>query len=117
MSLETAVVALLKTCCPRVFTGAAEAGTARPYIYWQRIGGASTSYLEGALTDLRNAHLQIDTAADSALAADTLAQLIERTLVEAATVQAEALGESQSTHEPELRIYGTTQDFSVWAPR
>lgn len=118
MSLETTLTALLRQCCPRVYVGAARDVVTRPYVVWARIGGQALAYMEGALVATRNADVQVEVYADRQDEADAIAQEIERVLVETDAFSAEALGES-TTVPPDttLSLYGTQQDYTIWAPR
>lgn len=118
MSLETTLTTLLKQCCARVYAGAARDVVERPYVVWTRIGGTPQAYMEGTLVDIRNADVQVEVYADRQEQADQIAQEIERLLVETELFAGEALGES-ATVPPDitLSLYGTQQDFSIWAPR
>ena len=116
MTIETDLVAALQLLCPRVFPDTASALTPRPYVIWQRIGGQSLRYTDNT-ADFRNATVQIDVWADSRLEADVLALAIENALCAAPAFTAEVEAESDALSEPELKRYGTSQDFSLWGNR
>ena len=59
MSMETDLVALLKTVCARTFPDVAPAGTATPYITWQALGGEAMRYGDGTAPDKRNTLIQV----------------------------------------------------------
>jgi hypothetical protein len=117
MTIETDLVAALQALCPRVFADTAETKTARPYVIWQRIGGEAQRYVDNTPIAWRSALLQIDVWADHRLEADALAQAIEEALCQAAGFTADVEGESTSLNEPDLKRYGTSQDFTLWGPR
>lgn len=115
MSLESALVALLKSRCPRVFPDEAPFGTETPYVIYQQVGGEALSYVEGALPSARNAHMQIAVWDTTRAGANALALLLEADLV--ATLKAAPLSAfvSAASDFPDRR--GTQQDFSIWWDR
>lgn len=80
MALETDLMARLLATCPRVHIGTAPFGTTMPYVTWQHIGGDPLEWLDNTVADKRNAQIQINTWAATALQAFQLIQAIEATL-------------------------------------
>lgn len=80
MSIETDMLAVIAAQCPRVVFGMAPFGTAKPYVTLQHIGGDPLDFLDNTAADKRNAQIQINTWADTALQAFTLIQSIEAAL-------------------------------------
>jgi hypothetical protein len=115
MSLETDLVALVKTRCAQVFPNEAKLNTPRPYVIWSRIGGASNTYLEGTLPNLRNAMIRLEAWADTQGVADALIALIEQDI--AAQTMGQAVSESVTGGDIELVLSMTRQDFTIWATR
>lgn len=80
MALESDLMTVLKTCCPRVHVGTAPYGVAMPYVTWQHIGGDVLDWLDNTVADKRNAQIQINSWAERPLAAFELLQSIEAAL-------------------------------------
>lgn len=117
MSLESDLVTLLKTLCPRVFPDVAPTDTQRPYITWQQIGGDAPVYVEGATPNRRNAQVQINAWADTRAQANALSLQIEAALVAATGMQAQPQGALIAAHDEDTDLRGAQQDFSIWALR
>jgi Protein of unknown function (DUF3168) len=85
-----------------------------PYITWQQVGGQSINFVDTAtaVVGKRNARVQVEAWADRRSTASTLMASAEDALK--AQVQAFALGAAVSLHEPDLQLYGSRQDFSIW---
>lgn len=116
MSLESDLVTLLKTLCPRVFPDVAPTDTQRPYITWQQIGGDVIRPLVG-LPDKRNALVQIDCWAERRADANALALAVEAALVAATVFVARPQSALVATNDEDTDLRGAMQDFSIWAPR
>lgn len=117
MSLESDLYAALSAVCARVYPDVAPTNTARPYVTWQQIGGQAPSYLERAVPDKRNAEVQVNVWAATRSEANALALQIEAALTAATAFQSKPVGALFATHEEDLNLYGTNQDFSIWAAR
>lgn len=117
MSLESDLVTLLKTLCPRVFPDVAPTDTQRPYITWQQIGGDAPVYVEGQVPNRRNALVQVNTWATTRAEANALALQIEAVLTAATGMQAQPQGALIAAHDEDTRLRGAQQDFSIWAAR
>jgi len=84
-----------------------------PYITWQQVGGQAVNYLDTATpVTRRNARVQVNVWAVRRSTASSLMAGAEDALK--ASVQAYALGAATSLHEPDLQLYGSMQDFSIW---
>lgn len=115
MALESDLTTLLKTVCPRVYPDIApDPMPVRPFVTYQQVGGEVVNFLERALVGKRNARMQINVWADTRLAASVLAGQIEDAIKLSTAFQAEPIGAWVSQQEPDLRLYGTLQDFSIW---
>lgn len=116
MSLESDLVLLLKTLCPRVFPDDAPANTPRPFVTWQQIGGGVIQPISG-LPDKRNAFIQINCWSDRREEANSLVLQIEAALVASASFVARPMAAFQSTNDDDTDLRGAMQDFSIWADR
>ena len=99
----------------RCFPDVAPLSTHRPYITWKRIGGTVINYDSGEPPDIRNPHVQVNVWADTREGADALAMQVEVTLRQTPSISARPLAESTATHDPDLKLFGTIQDFSIWS--
>ena len=117
MTMETDLVALLQTLCPRVSPMVAPLSTARPFVTYQLIGGQSLRYVENTAAAERWTLVQINVWSDTHAAALTLTRAIEDALCASTAFTAKPEGEPIGMHEDELELYGFIQDYSVLAPR
>lgn len=116
MALEVDLNALLKTLCPRVYPDVGpEPLPARPYVTWQQVGGEVITFLDRTLPCKRNARMQINVWADTRLASNTLAMQIEDALRLSTAFQASPAGALVADHEPDLKLYGCRQDFTIFS--
>lgn len=115
--MEAALVAILKTLCPRVYPDVAPLDAGKPYITWQAIGGEVARYLDNTAADKRNTLMQINAWALTRQDATTLIRQAEDALCGSSAFVARPQGEALSMHEPDTKLYGSAQRFSVWASR
>lgn len=116
MSLETDLSALLLTVCPRVSADVAPAGTAKPFITWQQVGGDVIQPISG-LPDKRNALVQINCWAERRADANALALAVEAALVGTTVFVARPQSALVATNDDDTDLRGAMQDFSIWAAR
>lgn len=117
MSLETELFDLLKVHCPRVFPDVAPAGTARPYVTWQGLGGRSLRFLDNTAGDKRNTLMQISVWSTTRTEANALIRAIEDAICASGGLIATPEGEPLSTYEPDTQLYGSIQRFSIYSNR
>lgn len=117
MSMETDMVALLRTLCSTVAPDAAPQGTAAPWVTWQLIGGQPQRYTEQAPADRRMSYVQINAWCSTRQASLTLIRAIEDALCASTAFEATPNAEPIADHEPDLKLYGMSQDFTIFAPR
>ncbi|WP_313082554.1 DUF3168 domain-containing protein [Pulveribacter sp.] len=117
MSIEANLQTLLLTLCPRVRADVAEDGLAAPYVVWQAIGGEPINALDNSLPGQRRLYMQVSVWAKSRMDATGLAQAIEASMRAAPVFVATPSGEAMSTHEPDTKLYGAIQRFSIWGDR
>lgn len=117
-SAEAIVFAGVKALVPngdgtfRVYPDVAPAGALRPYITYQAVGGQSPNYLNNTV-DLQNARMQVNVWADTRSAATALMQSVI-TALSGSTIKATTIGAPVSTYEPDTKLYGSREDFSIW---
>lgn len=120
MSLESDLFNTLKTLVSnRVYPDVAPPLVTKPYITYQQVGGDAPTFLEAAVPSKRNARMQINAWSLTRAEVNSLALQIEVAL-EAATTsvfQAKPLGAFVADQEEDTKLFGTRQDFSIWANR
>ena len=117
MMLEEKLVALIRPICPRVRPDFAPANTERPYVTFQQIGGEVPTFLDDQIPTSENAEVQVNVWASSRVEAKTLMKKIEETLLQATSVAARPLSACSGDFDADMEIYGSRQDFSIWADR
>lgn len=118
MTVESEIVATLGPLVGgRVFPDDAPFGTARPYITYQQIGGLPIVYTSNDIPDGKVGYFQFNTWAASRMSAAALQLDIESALLQASAFSATVNSGPIATREPDLGLYGTIQDFSIWSPR
>ena len=117
MTIESAMYTVLSAVCPRTFPDFAPVSTARPYITYQQIGGEPVQYLEKSVVSVKNGEFQINVWADTRQQASGLALEIEQAMITATAFQASQRSAFSSDFDPDIPVYGTRQDFSVWSTR
>lgn len=116
--MEAELFTVLKTVAPRVYPDVApEPMPVRPFVTYQQVGGETLEYLENTPPNLRNARIQVNVWAVSRIAASALALQVEDAMRAAAAFQARPLGAMVADYDPDTKVYGARQDFTVWAPR
>lgn len=118
MSLETTLYTTLGALVSnRVYPDVAPTDTTRPYITWQQIGGDAVTFYGRALPSKRHALIQINVWGTTRAATNALALSVEAAMVASTTLDAEAVGAFVADFDLDLGLYGSRQDFSVWADR
>lgn len=117
MSLESKLFDELVALCPRVFPDVAPAGTQRPYVTYQQIGGDPSFYVEGQVMAKVSAYMQINVWHESRQQANTLMRQIEAALLLSTAFQAEPQGGLIAGFEDDTETRSAQQDFSIWADR
>lgn len=114
MTVETDIFDALKgLVANRVYPDEAPIGAVLPYITYQQAGGQPLNYLAG-VPDKRNGRFQFIVWAASRTEASALIRQVEDALRLDQTLLAETLSGALGMREPQLNLYGATQDFSIW---
>lgn len=115
MSIESQTFAALRTLvADKVYPDLNDAGTAAPYIVYQRAGGDAPNFLENAVPDKENARLQVTSWHATRLGAKALGDQVLTALV---ALGWRPLGAPVGLHDPTTNLRGHAQDFSAWATR
>lgn len=69
------------------------------------------------MPSMKNGRYQVNVWAVDRAGAAALALQIESALVLSTAFQASAEGAPVALHEPDLKLYGSMQDFSIWSDR
>lgn len=117
MTLRTDLVAVLQTVVPRVFPSTAPMNTLRPYATVQRIGGDAVAYIDDTIPSTVNAMVQVEIWSSSRLEADALAAQAEVAITTATVFQGRPVAAAVDTHDEDLGLHGSRQDFTIWADR
>lgn len=116
MTLETSLVAVLSPLANgAVFPDVAPVDAALPRLVYQQLGGNTIAYVGDELPDLENARMQVTAWATTRASAKTLIKAAEAALRQAADLQADPVGASVSIYEDGTQLYGSRQEFSIWA--
>lgn len=118
MTLEATIYDALKSLASgRVYRDRApQTVTALPRITFVRVGGVSINFLDSAtLPSKRNARVQVNVWDATRDGANALALQVDNALRAYLSLQTEVLGEPVSLAVDDQELYGTMQDFSVWA--
>jgi hypothetical protein len=108
--------ALRALAADRVFPDFAPDAVARPYVTYQQVGGFPINFLEASLPDMKNGRFRINVWADTRAQASALCAQVEAAMRSAAALQVTVLTSPVALADPETRLRGTSQDFSVWVP-
>ena len=117
MALETDLVLVLQSICPRVIVGVAPVDTIQPYITWQHAGGPSLRYMDNTAVDKRKPEIQVNAWASTPLQAFTLMQQVEAALCAATAFTAVPLSEPVGAYDDADIASGYLQTFSILGDR
>lgn len=117
MSLESSLFTVLSGVCPRTFPDVAPTTTVRPYVTYQQIGGDAVNFVDRLVPSKRNARVQVNVWADTRASAVSTMQAIEDAIRMSNLFQAEPESAMTSDYDTDMLVYGSAQDFSIWADR
>ena len=118
MTTESDLFNTLKSLAAnRVYPDLAPLSALRPFIVYSQVGGESLAFLNNALPDKKHGRFQIDVYADSRAGCALVALQVETAMAAATVFNARAIGAPTSTYEPDVLIFGSQQDFSIYSTR
>lgn len=119
MSVEATLFSVLGPLVGnRVFPDTAPLNTTKPYITYQQVGGSVIVPLGKDIPDKQNARMQIMCWAGTRLASKALSLQVEDALrTDTTFMSANPEAACVAISEPDLGIYGSSQDFSIWYTR
>ena len=101
----------------RAFPDVAPLSTTRPYITYTQIGGEAVSFMERGLPSKKHGRFQVNVWGDTRASVSAVILQVEAAMDAATAFQAEAVGAPSSDYDPDIPVYGSIQDFSVWSDR
>lgn len=119
MTIEASIFATLKTLVAnRVYRDVAPQNvTALPRITFSQIGGDAVNFLDQARPSKKNARIQISCWGSDRDSVAALARSVEdalRAANSAGVTQTVVLSGMMAVYEPDTKLYGAHQDFSIW---
>lgn len=118
MTVESTIVTLLGPLVSgRIYPDVAPPDAVRPYLTYQQVGGKSVQFLDASLPSRKNGRFQINVWSETRKQTALLALQAEAALVAATSLQPTVLGEPMATFEPDTKLYGSLQLFSLWSDR
>lgn len=97
----------------RAYPDFAPAGTAKPFVTWQQVGGQSRAALDATASALKNARIQINVWAATRQEAMTLIRAIEDA-VAVEPLLGVPQGGAVALYDEAAAMRGARQDFSFW---
>jgi len=101
----------------RVYPDLAPLNTVRPFITYSQVGGEALARIGAGVSGLKNGRFQIDVYADSRMACAAVALQVEAAMLTATVFKARAIGAPISGYEPDVLVFSSMQDFSIFSPR
>jgi len=101
----------------RCFPDFAPLGTVRPFITYEQAGGEALSFIDGTLPDKKHGRFEIGVYADSRAACALIALQVEAAMAASTAFQSTAINAPISDYTSEVKIYSSTQNFSVFSTR
>lgn len=118
MTVEASIFGILGPLVSnRCYPDFAPLGTVRPFITYEQAGGDALSFLDGALPDKKHGRFEVGVYADSRAACAALALQVEAAMAAAASFQSTAIHAPISDYASDVKIYSSTQNFSVFSTR
>lgn len=118
MTIEADLYALLQSLVSgRCFPDFAPLGTVRPFLTFEQAGGDALYFIDGSLPDKKHGRFEIGVYADSRAACAALALQVEASMAAATAFQSTAIHAPMSDYASDVKIYSSTQNFSVFSTR
>ncbi len=118
MTVESAIFDTLKTLVSnRCFPDFAPLGTTRPFITFEQTGGETYALLDGSLPNKKHGRFEIGVYADTRASCASIALQVEAAMAAATAFQSTAIHAPISDFASDVRIYSSTQNFSVLSSR
>ena len=88
--------------------------TALPRITYQQVGGQAINFLENVPAGKRNGRFQVNCWGATRLQVAALSRQVEDAIKSTNALYPTILAAPVAIYEPDTKLYGTRQDFSVW---
>lgn len=114
MTVEADLIAVLDPLVgSRVYPDVGPDNAVTPYVTYQQVGGVPVNFLAG-VPDKRNGRFQINVWSRTRAEAMGIIRQIEDAVRLSSTLLATSEGGAVSVYEPDTKLYGARQDFSIW---
>ena len=115
MSAESQMFAALRTLVSdRVYPDLAPDPVTKPYIVYQQVGGKSVQFVGTDVPSKKNSRMQVSVWGETRAQVSALAVQVEDTLRGTASLQTVVLSAPVATYDPDTKLRGSQQDFSIW---
>lgn len=115
MSAESQMFAALRTLVSdRVYPDLAPDPVTKPYIVYQQVGGAAVQFVGADVPSKKNSRMQVSVWGETRAQVSALAVQVEDTLRGTASLQTIVLSAPVATYDPDTKLRGSQQDFSIW---
>lgn len=118
MTVEADIYTLLKGLVGnRVYPDAAPFDTVRPFITYSQVGGEAINYVDDLVPNLKNGKFEVYVWSNTRAEVASLALQVEAAFITATAFQSRPATGPRAEHDPDLKLYGSQQDFEVWSVR
>ena len=115
MSAESQMFAALRTLVSdRVYPDLAPDPVTKPYIVYQQVGGAAVQFVGADVPSKKNSRMQVSVWGETRAQVSALAVQVEDALRGTASLQTIVLSAPVATYDPDTKLRGSQQDFSIW---
>ena len=101
----------------RCFPDFAPLGTIRPFIVYEQTGGDALYNLDGSLPTTKHGRYEVGVYADTRADCSLIALQVETAMANASAFQSNAIHAPISDFATDMKIYSSTQNFSVFSTR
>lgn len=98
----------------RVYPDLAPDPVTKPYIVYQQVGGAAVQFVGADVPSKKNSRMQVSVWGETRAQVSALAVQVEDTLRGTASLQTIVLSAPVATYDPDTKLRGSQQDFSIW---
>lgn len=114
IDIKTALSALV---AGRMYPDFAPLATPRPFIVYEQTGGDALAFVDGTLPDKKHGLFEIGVYADTRAQCAAIALQVEAAMAATTAYQCTAIHAPVSDYAPDVQIYSSTQNFSVFSSR
>ena len=115
MSAESQMFAALKSLVAnRCYPDLAPDVVVKPYIVFQQVGGSAVQFVDPTVPSKKNSRMQVSVWGETRAQVSALAVQVEDALRGTASLQTVVLAAPVATYDPDTKLRGSQQDFSIW---